>query len=112
MVTAPVDSRVPSSWPAVDAPVNSWPRRPEESESLRGDLRAGDQRLDLGPGDVGVDAPAQTAFGGADHPLAADQGREALQALSDQLGVLDGGGGVGDDAGDDHFALEIGRAHV
>src|SRR5699024_12036771 len=45
MVTAPVDPRVTSSWPAVEAPVNYCPRRPEELSSLHGAHSADDTLL-------------------------------------------------------------------
>ena len=57
-----------------------------------------------------MDAPAQAAVGGGHDPLGADQGREALDAVGHELGVLQHVGGVGDDAGDEVLAL--GQGHV
>ena len=54
--------------------------------------------------------PAQAAVGGGHDPLGADQGREALDAVGHELGVLQHVGGVGDDAGDEVLAL--GQGHI
>ena len=63
--------------------------------------RALRQRLELGPGDVAVDAAAEAAVGRGDDALAADQLGEAADALGHQLGMLDHVGGMAHHAGQD-----------
>src|SRR5215510_15297944 len=63
-------------------------------QPLRGELGALDQRGELRPGDVRVDIIAgggrrKTAVVAGDDVLAADDACKALDALRDQLGVLD-----------------------
>src|SRR5262249_41983349 len=58
------------------------------------------ERLQLGPRDLWVYAPAEPAVGPRDDVLAADQARKALDAVGDELGVLDHVGRVTGDARD------------
>src|SRR5437762_406957 len=57
------------------------------------------QRFELGPGNLRVDAAAETAIGRGDDPLAADDLGKAQNAVGDQLGMLDDIGRVADDSG-------------
>jgi hypothetical protein len=63
-----------------------------------GEFRALRQRLELGPGDLPVNATAETAIGRRDDPLATDEVGEADDPLGDKFGVLDDVGGVADDS--------------
>ena len=56
------------------------------SELLRRERGALGEGFELGLGELGVDAAAQAAVGAGDHALAADQAREAADALGDQVG--------------------------
>src|SRR4051794_26610826 len=55
------------------------------------------ERLELGPGDLRVDATAQPAVGRADDLLGPDDVDEPPDAISHEIGVLDHVGGVADD---------------
>ncbi len=48
--------------------------------------------FELGPGDVGMDAAAETAIGRGDDPLATDQIGKTQNTVGDQLGMLDNAG--------------------
>src|SRR5699024_8472711 len=63
------------------------------------------QRLQLRDRDLRVDASAQAAVGRGHDVVGSDQLREALDAIGHELRVLDDVRGMGDDAGDDVFAL-------
>ena len=69
--------------------------RPREARTLA-------ERLEFRPRDVGVHSPAEAAVGRGDHALGPDDLREALDALGDELGVLDQVGRVSDDAWHQH----------
>src|SRR5436309_907397 len=77
---------------------SSLGKLPELLAGYRGTLRQG---LELGPGDVAVDAAAQSAIGRGDHPLLAYQLGKSPDTLGDQLGMLDDVGGVTDHARQD-----------
>ena len=72
-----------------------WPRSGRSApEPAAGDPRALDQRAQLRPGDLGVNLVAgarraEAAIGAGDHPFAPDHAGEALDALRDQLRMLD-----------------------
>ena len=72
---------------------------------MAGQCRALGQRLQLGPGEIHVDAPAEAAIGAGDHVFAARHLGEAADAVGHQFGMLDYVGGVADDAGDEDFPL-------
>src|SRR5437868_10450968 len=80
---------------------------PQLAAGERGALR---QRFELGPGDVGMHAPAKTAICGGDDPLPAHQSGKPKDALGDELGMLDHIGGVADDTGEDQ--LPVGELYV
>src|ERR1700757_1106837 len=63
------------------------------------------QRFELGPGDLWMDAAAETAIGRRNDPLFADKVRKPDDALRDEFGVLDDIGGVADDARQDQFTI-------
>jgi hypothetical protein len=60
------------------------------------------ERLELRPGDVGVDAAAEAAVRRGDDAVGADDVGEPADALRDQLGVLHDVRRVADDAGHEH----------
>ena len=72
--------------------------------------RALRQRLELRPGDLRMNAPAEPAVGRSDDPLPADEVGEAQDALGDQLRMLDHVGGVADDAR--QHQLVVGQLHL
>src|SRR5262249_57075125 len=63
------------------------------------------ERLQLGPGDVGVDAAAEAAVRARHHALPTHQLREAHDAIGDQLRVLDDVGGVAAHTADADLSL-------
>src|SRR6516164_421394 len=67
--------------------------------------RALGKRLELSPGDHGMNPAAKTAIGRSDDPLAADTFGEAQNALRDQLGMLDDIGRVAHDARQNDLAV-------
>src|SRR6267143_4301608 len=77
----------------------------------RGQPRAFGHRLELGPGDLGLDLVhrpregREAAVGARDHPLASDDLRVADEALRDQLRVLDEVGRGVEHARDDHAVV-------
>src|SRR5580704_14337689 len=75
-----------------------------------GDVGALTQGTQLLPGDGGVDLAvagkgAETAVGASDHTLHADDGGEALDALRDELGMLDVVGAGVDQPGREYLVL-------
>src|SRR6266851_379698 len=74
-------------------------------ELLAGKRGALGQRLELGPGDVGVDPATQPAVARGDDTLAADQAGETADALGHQLGMLDDVGGMAHHAGQDQLVV-------
>src|SRR5258708_34825872 len=71
--------------------------------------RAFHQRLELRPHDAGVDPAVhrtlgEAAVGAGDDVLAADQAGEPHDPVAHQFGVLDGVGGMADDARPQYFA--------
>src|SRR5438094_1836529 len=83
------------------------PLAPELSCRQRGSLR---ERFQLRPGDLWMDAAAETAVGGGDHALLADGVRESRDALGHELGMLDHVGRVTHDPGQDQLAVR--KLHV
>src|SRR6185312_11558508 len=63
------------------------------------------QRLELGPGDLRMDAAAQAAIRAGDDALAPDRLRIGDDPVGDQLGMLDHIGRMTDDAGDQQLAV-------
>ena len=80
-------------------------RRLRRPELLARQPGAGDQRFELGPGELRMDAPAETAIGAGDDILAAHHPGESQDAVGDELGVLDDVGGVADDPRDQDLAV-------
>src|SRR3954453_19825254 len=78
---------------------------PLTPELARGERSTLDQRFELCPGDLRMDAAAETAIGRGDDPLPADQVGKTKDALGDEVGVLDDIGGVADNAGQDHLVV-------
>src|SRR5690349_12209280 len=67
--------------------------------------RALRKRFEFGPGDLRVNAPAETTVGRSDDPLPADDIGEAQDALGDEFRVFDNIGGVADDARQDQLVV-------
>jgi hypothetical protein len=63
------------------------------------------QRFELGPSDLRMHSAAETAIGGGDDPLPADEVGEANNPLGDEFGVLDDVGGVADDPWQDQLVV-------
>ena len=74
-------------------------------QRLRRQPRALDQGAELGPGDLGVHAPAEAAVGAGDDILAADRAGKPHDPLGHQLRMLDQIGRVADHARQDHLAV-------
>src|SRR5690606_3086011 len=75
-------------------------------QALSGDAGALHQRVQLGPGDLGVPYPgAEAAVCARDDVLPADDGGVALDAVGDELRRLDEVRVVADDAGDEDDAV-------
>src|SRR5690606_31529177 len=85
----------------------SPPLRPE---TLRGDLGALPESFEPRPRDVLVDAATETAVRAGDHVLATHELREVLDAVGNQLRVLDDVRCMTNDTRDDDLAL--GELHV
>jgi hypothetical protein len=75
---------------------------PELAAGEGGALR---QRFELRPGDLRVDAPAETAVRRCYDAFPADEVGEAQDPLGDELRVLDDISGVADDAGQDQLVV-------
>src|SRR5277367_1999765 len=71
---------------------------------------AGGQSLQLCPGDLWVDAPAEPAIGAGDDILAANDVGVAHDPVGDDLGMLHDVGSVADDAWDEQLAVR--KLHV
>src|SRR6478735_6638417 len=74
------------------------------------ELRALGKRLQLGPGDLGMAAAAETAIGAGHHILRPHQFGEAADPLRHQFRVLDAVGRVRNHAGNEDLALR--QLHV
>src|SRR4051794_586172 len=91
-----------ASWSSATCGADIWSpdplyaSTPKLATGQRGALR---QRLQLGPGDIGMDTPAKATVGRGDHPLAAHDVGEAQDPLRHQLRVLDDIGGMADHTG-------------
>src|SRR5690242_15096670 len=68
------------------------------------------ERAKLGPGDLRMDAAAETAVGAGDDVFPADEFSERDEAIGHKFGVLDQIGGVADDTRDEN--LSGGELHV
>src|SRR5689334_24926920 len=78
--------------------------------AARSELGTPGQRLQLGPGDLGMAAPAEAAIGPCHHALRPDKTDEAAYSLSHQFRVLDAVGRVRNHAGNEDLALR--QLHV
>jgi hypothetical protein len=77
---------------------------------LARDRRAVAQGAQLGPGDLRMHSPAETAVGAGDNVFSADDVGESDDAIRYQFRVLDEVGGMADDTGDQEFSG--GKFHV
>ena len=64
-----------------------------------------DQRFELGPGELGMDASAETAIGASDNVLAPHHPGEGQDAVGNELVVLDDVGGMADHTRDQDLAV-------
>src|SRR5215470_15329500 len=78
---------------------SSWP------ELLARQPRAGAQRREFRPGNLWVNASAETAIGPGDHVFTSDDACETNEPVGDKLGVLEDIGCVTDDARNQDLAL-------
>ena len=72
---------------------------------MGGEPGAFNERLELGPRDLGVHASAEAAIGTGDDILASEHPGESQNAVRHKLGVLDDVGRVADDSGDQDLAF-------
>src|SRR5215831_5799555 len=70
-----------------------------------GESGAFDERLELGPSDLRVNAAAEATVGRGDDPLLADEVGKPDDPVGDELGVLDDVGGVTDDPRQDQLVV-------
>ena len=75
-------------------------RRLGRPQLLAREPGARDQRFELGPGELRMDASAEAAIGAGDDIFAPHHPGESPDAVGDELGVLDDVGGVADDTRD------------
>ena len=81
----------------------------ESAQRRAGEGRAFAQRSQLGPGDLRMRAAAKPAVGAGNHAVGPHQAREALDALGDELGMLDEIGRVRHHARQDDLAGRQGQ---
>src|SRR5499427_10950374 len=78
---------------------------PLSPELAGGEPCALNQRFELGPGDLRVNAAAEATVGRRDDPLLADEVGKPDDAVGDEIGMLDDVGGVADDPWQDQLVV-------
>src|SRR5699024_8476307 len=63
--------------------------------------------VELGPGDLGVDAATEATVGRTDDGLGTNEASEADETVGYELGMLNNVRGVGDNAGEDPAAAQV-----